>query len=160
MAGLIVFVCFSLCFSFLLSHLASCALLLSALLIPSLPFAHHHSETPLQTASIMSPPSTQLSPPLTTPIPRAELAKHDGSNPTLPIYVAIKGDVFDVSAKKEMYGVGAGYNVFAGKDGSVGLGKSSLKPEDARPDYESLLEPAERKVLDQWYGFFEKVSRE
>lgn len=36
-------------------------------------------------------------------------------------------------------------------------GKSSLKPEDARPDYESL-EPAERKVLDQWYDFFQKVS--
>jgi len=106
----------------------------------------------------MSPPTSNLSPPLTTPITPAQLAKHDGSNPSLPIYVAIKGDVFDVSAKKEMYGIGAGYNVFAGKDGSVGLGKSSLKPEDARPDYEGSLEPAERKVLDQWYGFFEKVS--
>jgi hypothetical protein len=36
-------------------------------------------------------------------------------------------------------------------------GKSSLKPEDAIPDYKTL-EPAEMKVLDQWYDFFSKVS--
>ena len=35
-------------------------------------------------------------------------------------------------------------------------GKSSLKPEDAIPDY-TKLEPAEMKVLDQWYDFFSKV---
>jgi predicted heme/steroid binding protein len=54
----------------------------------------------------------------------AELAKYDGQDPSRPIYVAIKGRVFDVSAKKEMYGKGAGYNVFAGKDASKGLGES------------------------------------
>jgi hypothetical protein len=32
-----------------------------------------------------------------------------------------------------------------------------LKPEDAIPDYKTL-EPAEMKVLDQWYDFFSKVS--
>jgi hypothetical protein len=31
--------------------------------------------------------------------------------------------VYDVSNKKEMYGPGAGYNVFAGKDASKGLGE-------------------------------------
>lgn len=36
-------------------------------------------------------------------------------------------------------------------------GKSSLKPEDAVADY-STLEPAEMKVLDQWYDFFSKVG--
>jgi hypothetical protein len=38
----------------------------------------------------------------------------------------------------------------------LGIGKSSLKPEDAVADY-STLEPAEMKVLDQWYDFFSKV---
>ncbi len=47
-----------------------------------------------------------------------ELAKHDGKDASAPIYVAIKGTVFDVSAKKEMYGPGAGYHCFAGKDAS------------------------------------------
>lgn len=64
-----------------------------------------------------------------------------------------QGTVFDVSNKKEMYGPGASYNLFAGKDGSRGLGLSSLKPEDAVPDWSTLGE-AEKKVLDQWHGFF------
>ncbi len=40
--------------------------------------------------------------------------------------MAIKGKVFDVSGKRDMYGPGAGYNVFAGKDASRGLGKLDL----------------------------------
>lgn len=56
-----------------------------------------------------------------------------------------------------MYGKGAGYNVFAGKDASKGLGMSSLDPKDAVSDYSSLNE-AQIKTLDQWEGFFEKVN--
>lgn len=52
----------------------------------------------------------------------SQLSAFDGSDPSKPIYVAIKGRIFDVTAKKEMYGKGAGYNVFAGKDASKGLG--------------------------------------
>lgn len=36
--------------------------------------------------------------------------------------------MYDVTNKKEMYGPGAGYNVFAGKDASKGLGESPLVP--------------------------------
>ncbi|KAG0282452.1 hypothetical protein BGZ96_000470 [Linnemannia gamsii] len=85
----------------------------------------------------------------------AELAKHDGTNETAPIYVAIKGTVFDVSAKKEMYGPGGSYHCFAGKDASQALGKSSVKPEDCVADYSGLNE-AELKTLDDWVIFFEK----
>ncbi|KAL7008005.1 hypothetical protein EMMF5_002654 [Cystobasidiomycetes sp. EMM_F5] len=45
--------------------------------------------------------------------------------------------------------------VFAGKDASVGLGKSSLKPEDAISDY-SKLDDEEMKVLEDWYTYFSK----
>lgn len=62
-----------------------------------------------------------------------------------------------VSAKKEMYGPGCGYHVFTGKDASCALGKSSLKPEDAHADYSTLTEE-EKKVLDDWYKYFAKVS--
>lgn len=58
----------------------------------------------------------------TDPISLSELSKHDGTDATKPIYIAIKGRVFDVTAKREMYGVGGGYHVFAGKDASKGLG--------------------------------------
>jgi membrane-associated progesterone receptor component len=87
-----------------------------------------------QSASVMSAPATNLAPPKVRsdrpkcadpqndPISLAQLAAYDGKDPSKPIYVAIKGKVFDVSAKKEMYGPGAGYNIFAGKDASKGLG--------------------------------------
>jgi membrane-associated progesterone receptor component len=56
-----------------------------------------------------------------------------------------------------VYGPGGSYSVFAGKDGSKGLGLSSLKQEDAVPDW-STLEEKERGVLNDWYAFFFKVS--
>ncbi|KAL0241970.1 hypothetical protein I308_106144 [Cryptococcus tetragattii IND107] len=95
-------------------------------------------------ASIMSAPAANLAPP-----------KHDGSDPSKPIYVAIKGKVFDVSSRGEMYAPGKGYNVFAGKDGSKGLGMSSLDPRDAVADYSSLNE-GQMNTLNQWEAFFEK----
>lgn len=56
-----------------------------------------------------------------------------------------------------MYGKGGSYHVFAGKDGSRGLGLSSVKAEDAVPDYSSL-NADQLKVLDQWFTFFSTVS--
>ncbi|KAI8367666.1 cytochrome b5-like heme/steroid binding domain-containing protein [Radiomyces spectabilis] len=94
-------------------------------------------------------------PPKDTPITVSELKKHDGSDESLPIYVAIKGDIFDVSANKASYGKGAGYNCFAGKDASRALGMSSLKPEDCVADYSTLTEK-ELETLDQWHAFFSK----
>jgi len=97
----------------------------------------------------------KLDPPKDDPISPEELAQHDGSDPSKAIWVAIKGQVFDVSAKRDMYGPGCGYNIFAGKDGSRGLGRSSLKPEDAVADY-SVLEEKDMKVLDDWVKYFTK----
>lgn len=68
------------------------------------------------------------------------------------------GDVFDVTRKQDVYGKGGSYNIFAGKDGSKGLGMSSLDPEDAVPDYSALPEN-EMKVLDDWHSFFSYVHR-
>ena len=65
----------------------------------------------------------------------------------------LTGTIFDVSRKADVYGPGKSYNVFAGKDGSKGLGMSSLKPQDAVADYKGLDEK-EMKTLDEWYEFF------
>ena len=67
------------------------------------------------------------------------------------------GTVFDVSPKRDVYGPGRSYGLFAGKDASRGLGMSSLRPEHAVPDYAGLSE-ADRKVLDDWWGFFRYVD--
>ena len=67
------------------------------------------------------------------------------------------GTIFDVSSKADVYGQGKSYNVFAGKDGSRGLGLSSLDAENAVADYSSLNEK-EMVVLNDWHSFFSYVS--
>lgn len=69
------------------------------------------------------------------------------------IFVAIKGIIFDVTRNSASYGPGQGYSVFVAKDASRALAKSSLKPEDARPEYHDLP-PKELKVLEDWYTYF------
>lgn len=66
------------------------------------------------------------------------------------------GTVFDVTSKRDVYGPPTGsYRVFAGKDASKAFGLSSLKEEDADPDW-STLEPKYLKTLNEWYAFFRK----
>ncbi|GAA6002191.1 uncharacterized protein JCM10292_000800 [Rhodotorula paludigena] len=107
------------------------------------------------TVSAPAGDKTELDPPKDTPFSKEELAKNDGRDENTPIYVGIKGRIYDVSAKRDMYGPGCGYHVFVGKDASRGLGKSSLKPEDAVADY-SVLTDEEKKVLDDWEKYFQK----
>ncbi|EJD02678.1 progesterone binding protein [Fomitiporia mediterranea MF3/22] len=103
----------------------------------------------------MQAENPELLPPSDKPFRLEELKPFDGKDPEKPIYVSIKGTIFDVTRKREMYGPGKSYNIFAGKDGSRGLGMSSLKDEDAVPDFHTLP-PNEMKVLDDWHAFFSK----
>lgn len=45
-----------------------------------------------------------------------QLSVFDGSDPNKPIYLAINGKIFDVSAGRHTYGPGGSYEVFAGRD--------------------------------------------
>ncbi|KAL0138673.1 dihydrofolate reductase [Mucor lusitanicus] len=45
-----------------------------------------------------------------------ELLQYDGSDPKKPIYLAIDGDVYDVTLGGGWYGKGGSYHHFAGKD--------------------------------------------
>ncbi|ESK86588.1 progesterone binding protein [Moniliophthora roreri MCA 2997] len=108
-----------------------------------------------QTKSIMQPTRTDLDPPKDDPFTLEQLKEFDGSNPDKPIYVSIKGTIFDVTHKRDVYGAGKSYNIFAGKDGSRGLGMSSLKLEDAVPDW-SVLDEKDLKTLNDWHDFFKK----
>ncbi|XP_020777572.1 neudesin [Boleophthalmus pectinirostris] len=69
-----------------------------------------------------------------------ELEKYDGTEEDLPIYMAVKGVVFDVTKGKEFYGKGAPYNALVGKDSSRAVAKMSLNPEDLTPDTTGLTE--------------------
>ncbi|CAZ84605.1 unnamed protein product [Tuber melanosporum] len=45
-----------------------------------------------------------------------QLSKYSGVDPQLPIYVAVNGSVFDVSASPQIYGPGGAYGFFSGRD--------------------------------------------
>ena len=47
-----------------------------------------------------------------------ELRQYDGTNSFLPIYIAVNGTIYDVSASPKFYGPGGGYHIFAGRDAS------------------------------------------
>ncbi|KAF8476129.1 cytochrome b5-like heme/steroid binding domain-containing protein [Kalaharituber pfeilii] len=108
--------------------------------------------TPGISSSTPKTPVT-LNPPKDDPISLEELAKANGATPETPIYVAIKGTVFDVSGNRSSYGPGGAYHVFAGKEASRALAKSSVKPEDVRPEWQDLGDK-EKGVLEDWYKFF------
>ncbi len=50
-----------------------------------------------------------------------ELAKYDGTNPKLPIYMALDGKVYDVSKGRKYYKPGAVYHFLVGRDSSTDL---------------------------------------
>lgn len=45
-----------------------------------------------------------------------ELLEHNGSDPSKPLYLAVHGEIFDVSENRRVYGPGGSYHIFAGKD--------------------------------------------
>ncbi|GJJ16226.1 hypothetical protein Clacol_010522 [Clathrus columnatus] len=102
-----------------------------------------------QPNTVMSAPASDLAPPKDDTFTLEQLAYYNGSDPNTPLYIAIKGTVFDVTAKPDTYGPGKSYHCFVGKDASRALGKSSLKDEDLVADY-STLDEGQLKVLDDW----------
>ncbi|XP_074516015.1 neudesin [Sebastes fasciatus] len=76
-----------------------------------------------------------------------ELKRYDGSEEGHPIYMAIKGVVFDVTRGKEFYGKDAPYNAMVGKDSTRAVAKMSLDPDDLTSDTTGLTEE-QLKSLD------------
>ncbi|KAK4463980.1 cytochrome b5-like heme/steroid binding domain-containing protein [Cladorrhinum samala] len=95
----------------------------------------------------------QLDPPKDDIISQEELAKANGKDSD-KTYVAIKGLVYDVTGNKA-YQPGGSYHVFAGHDASQALAKSSVKPEDVKPEWKHLDEK-EQGTLNDWVTFFSK----
>ncbi|KAL4977013.1 cytochrome b5-like heme/steroid binding domain-containing protein [Aspergillus desertorum] len=119
----------------------------------------------------------------------SELSLYDGTNPDRPIYVAVNGTIFDVSANPRMYGPGGGYHFFAGRDATrafvTGCFAEDLTddltgveemfiPIDEPEELEKLssgerkkrreqdLRNAKKRVEKQiahWVGFFEKHQK-
>ncbi|XP_073276358.1 probable steroid-binding protein 3 [Primulina huaijiensis] len=83
-----------------------------------------------------------------------QLKQYDGTDPSKPIYVAIRGRIFDVTSGKSFYGPGGAYCVFSGKDASRALAKMSKEEHDVVPSLDGLTDK-EIGVLNDWEKKFE-----
>ncbi|KAJ9200901.1 hypothetical protein DTO164E3_725 [Paecilomyces variotii] len=68
-----------------------------------------------------------------------QLSLYNGTDTSLPIYVAVNGTIFDVSANPVVYGPGGSYNFFAGRDATRAFVTGCFK-EDLTPDLEGVEE--------------------
>jgi membrane-associated progesterone receptor component len=80
----------------------------------------------------------------------AALAKHTGADPFKPIYLAIRGVVYDVSKGRSFYGPGGGYAALAGTEAARALAKMSLKPEDLNSADLADCSPSQLATLEEW----------
>ncbi|WPH03499.1 Hypothetical protein R9X50_00637900 [Acrodontium crateriforme] len=62
-----------------------------------------------------------------------ELQAYDGSDPSKPLYIALNGTIYDVTAGARVYGPGGPYHMFAGKDAARAF-ITGCFAEDAVPD--------------------------
>ena len=88
----------------------------------------------------------------------AEVARHDGSDPTKPLLIAIRGYVYDVGRGRAFYGPGGPYGMFAGKDCTRALAKVAFDAELFTGDLEGL-EQDELDKLEEWIEMFDGKYR-
>lgn len=92
-------------------------------------------------------------------ITKQELRAYNGSDPSKPILMAIKGQIYDVSGSRMFYGPGGPYAMFAGRDASRALALLSFKPQDLNGNLEGLEAP-ELEILQDWEDkFIEKYAK-
>ncbi|PSR93431.1 Membrane steroid-binding protein [Actinidia chinensis var. chinensis] len=115
----------------------------------------HHERTARGLQEEMQPmPPVQVG-----EISEEELKAYDGSDPKKPLFMAIKGQIYDVSQSRMFYGPGGPYALFAGKDASKALAKMSFEDKDLTGDI-SDLGPFELDALQDWeYKFMSKYVK-
>lgn len=62
-----------------------------------------------------------------------ELSAYDGKDASKPVYIALNGTIYDVTAGRHVYGPGGSYNFFAGRDATRAFITGCFQ-EDLTPD--------------------------
>lgn len=86
-----------------------------------------------------------------------ELGAYDGDKKPRT-FVAIKGDIFDVSSSA-FYSKGGSYSIFAGKEASVSLAKGDLEGKFLNQLDWKDLSPEEMNALEEWHTKFSQKYR-
>ncbi|CAH1790806.1 unnamed protein product [Owenia fusiformis] len=84
----------------------------------------------------------------------SEIAQYDGTNENKPIYMGVKGVVFDVTSGKGFYGKGQSYNALVGRDASRAVAKMSLEPEDINYNLNGLDDDTLKALDDIFVGTY------
>lgn len=96
-----------------------------------------------------SPPSQPAGQRLFTP---EELLPYNGKDGK-PIYIAILGDIFDVSTGRKHYATGQGYAHFAGRDGSRSFATGESEADGLTDDVKGLKWD-ELEAIADWHKFY------
>ncbi|KAL2006826.1 hypothetical protein VTN00DRAFT_9494 [Thermoascus crustaceus] len=91
-----------------------------------------------------------------------QLSLYNGTDPSLPIYLAVNGSIFDVSANPMMYGPGGSYNFFTGRDATRAFVTGCFQ-EDLTPDLDGVEEmyiPVDDEEDAKLSGRERKIRRE
>lgn len=86
-----------------------------------------------------------------------ELSLYDGNTST-EIYLAVLGEVYNVTEGSAYYGPGMGYSCFAGRDGSRAFVTGNFTKEGARADLDGLT-PSEVHGVVHWRDFYRNEEK-
>jgi len=87
-----------------------------------------------------------------------EVARMDGRDGR-PVFIAAKGEVFDVTRGTDFYGPDGGYNIMAGRDASRALALVSLDMKDIDNNRLDDLTASDLMTLDEWrFKFHSKYT--
>ncbi|KIN01796.1 hypothetical protein OIDMADRAFT_18672 [Oidiodendron maius Zn] len=117
----------------------------------------YYNLRPKRTASLPPPPPPTVFKTFTPPT----LLPYNGAN-NMPVYLAVRGRVFDVTSGRNFYGPGGPYENFAGRDASRGLALGSfdeaMLTEDLQGPLDKLedLGPDEMGAFRDWEERFEE----
>lgn len=90
------------------------------------------------TTSLPAPPSPTVYRVFTPP----QLLPYNGQN-NMPVYLAVRGQIFDVTSGRNFYGPGGPYQNFAGRDASRGLACGSFDEDMLTEDLNGPLDKLE-----------------
>jgi len=82
-----------------------------------------------------------------------QLASMNGVTDTTPLYISIKGRIYDVSAAREMYGPGKSYYAFVGKDATRAFATGCLEEKCISSSMDGLSD-SEMKEIDRWVELY------
>ena len=88
----------------------------------------------------------------------AELSQYDGSPGSPGLYLALLGEVYDVSRGSQYYGPGGGYSFFAGRDASRAFVTGQFDPAGLVDNVEDLPS-SDYLGLQDWAKFYSSDYR-